>query len=77
MVTGGARGIGFATAQALLARGARVAIGDRDQAALDAAITELGCAGVLSGHLLDVSDRDSFAAFLDMARVDGGGRIEC
>ena len=76
MVTGGARGIGFATAQALLARGARVVIGDRDQAALDAAITELGRAGVLSGHLLDVSDRDSFAAFLDMARVDGGGRID-
>ena len=76
VVTGGARGIGFATAQALLARGARVVIGDRDHAALDAAITELGCAGVLSGHLLDVSDRDSFAAFLDMARVDGGGRID-
>jgi len=30
VITGAARGIGYATAQALLARGARVVIGDRD-----------------------------------------------
>ena len=31
-ITGAARGIGYATAKALLARGARVVIGDRDVA---------------------------------------------
>jgi NAD(P)-dependent dehydrogenase (short-subunit alcohol dehydrogenase family) len=76
VVTGGARGIGFATAAVLMTRGARVVIGDRDQGALDAAVTELATAGVVSGHLLDVSDRQSFADFLDLARADGGGRID-
>lgn len=76
VVTGGARGIGFATAAALLARGARVVIGDRDRVALDKAVAELASAGVISGHTLDVSDRDSFAGFLDAARSDGAGRID-
>ncbi|MDT5140494.1 MAG: hypothetical protein QOG19_3050 [Mycobacterium sp.] len=76
VVTGGARGIGFATAGVLLARGARVVIGDRDQGALDAAVAELATAGAVSGHLLDVSDRQSFAEFLDLARSDGRGRID-
>ena len=74
VVTGGARGIGFATATALLARGARVVIGDRDGTALDAAIAATG--GAVAGHLLDVSDRESFAGFLDWARADAGGRID-
>jgi len=32
--------------------------------------------GSLSGHALDVTDRESFTAFLDKARADGGGRID-
>lgn len=76
VVTGGARGIGFATATALLARGARVVIGDRDRAALDTAVAELNTAGAVSGHPLDVSDRHSFAEFLQMARADSAGRID-
>ena len=51
-------------------------IGDRDQGALDAAVAELATAGTVSGHLLDVSDRQSFAEFLDLARSDGRGRID-
>jgi NAD(P)-dependent dehydrogenase (short-subunit alcohol dehydrogenase family) len=62
-ITGGARGIGRATAAALLAQGARVAIGDIDASLTERTASELG-AGTL-GLPLDVTDRQSFAAFLD------------
>lgn len=76
VITGAARGIGRATAEALLARGARVVIGDRDVAALDACVTELNRAGQISGYPLDVTDAESFAVFLDKARADGAGHID-
>jgi short-subunit dehydrogenase len=75
-ITGAARGIGFATAKALLGRGARVVIGDRDVALQESAVAQLGNLGPASGYPLDVTDRESFATFLDKARVDGGGRID-
>ena len=31
--------------------------------------------GQVSGHPLDVTDKESFAAFLDKARADGGGHL--
>jgi NADP-dependent 3-hydroxy acid dehydrogenase YdfG len=71
VITGAARGIGHATAKALLARDARVVIGDRDVDLLEQAVTELSSLGAVSGHPLDVTDRESFAAFLDKARADG------
>lgn len=73
-ITGAARGIGYATAAALSARGARVVIGDRDVAVLDEAVRRLP--GRVTGHPLDVTDPASFAAFLDAARADGDGRID-
>jgi short-subunit dehydrogenase len=75
-ITGAARGIGHATAKTLLARGARVVIGDRDVAVLESAITGLAGVGQVTGYPLDVTDRDSFAAFLDKARSDGDGHID-
>jgi short-subunit dehydrogenase len=61
-VSGGARGIGLATATALHALGAKVAIGDLDEAAAkDAA----GRSGLPVYHKLDVTDRRSFTDFLD------------
>ncbi len=75
-ITGAARGIGYATAKALLARGARVVIGDRDVALQESAVAQLTKLGPVSGYPLDVSDKESFATFLDKARTDGGGRID-
>lgn len=75
-ITGAARGIGYATAQALLARGARVVIGDRDVAVLETAVTALGRYGQVTGYPLDVTDRESFETFLDKARTDGAGHID-
>ena len=75
-ITGAARGIGFATARALLHRGARVVIGDRDVAFEESAVAQLSTLGPVSGHPLDVTDPESFAAFLDKARADGGGHID-
>jgi NAD(P)-dependent dehydrogenase (short-subunit alcohol dehydrogenase family) len=64
-ITGGARGIGRATAAALIAAGARVAIGDIDGPLAERTATELGSGTI--GLPLDVTDRASFAAFLDEA----------
>ena len=75
-ITGAARGIGFATARALLNRGARVVIGDRDVALQESAVAGLSKLGQVSGYPLDVTDRESFATFLDKARTDGGGHID-
>ncbi|AQT78482.1 short-chain dehydrogenase [Mycolicibacterium litorale] len=75
-ITGAARGIGFATARALLQRGARVVIGDRDVALEESAVAQLSKLGPVSGYPLDVTDAESFATFLDKARADGGGHID-
>jgi NAD(P)-dependent dehydrogenase (short-subunit alcohol dehydrogenase family) len=61
-ITGGARGIGKATATALVAKGCRVAIGD-----LDLALAEETAHGLGGGTValpLDVTDRASFESFL-------------
>lgn len=75
-ITGAARGIGFATARALLQRGARVVIGDRDVALEESAVAQLSKLGPVSGYPLDVTDAESFATFLDKARADGGGHLD-
>ncbi|MET0306112.1 MAG: SDR family oxidoreductase [Solirubrobacterales bacterium] len=62
-ITGGARGIGKATATALVRKGCRVAIGDLDLVLAEQTAAELG--GGTIAVALDVTDRDSFAAFLD------------
>jgi NADP-dependent 3-hydroxy acid dehydrogenase YdfG len=69
-ITGGARGIGKATATALIRRGARVAIGDLDLDLAEKTAAELG--GNAVALQLDVTDRASFAAFLDGAEKELG-----
>ncbi|MGI8632279.1 MAG: SDR family oxidoreductase [Solirubrobacterales bacterium] len=64
-ITGGARGIGAATARACARAGMRVAVGDLDAEPAQTLAGQLG-----SGHTgmeLDVRDRDSFETFLDEA----------
>jgi NAD(P)-dependent dehydrogenase (short-subunit alcohol dehydrogenase family) len=57
LVTGGARGIGFATAQALAEAGARVTITDLDKEGLDRACRELSGGGrTVEGEVMDVTD---------------------
>jgi NAD(P)-dependent dehydrogenase (short-subunit alcohol dehydrogenase family) len=69
-ITGGARGIGRATAAALIAQGAKVAIGDLDESLARQTAQELSH-GTL-GSALDVTDRRSFEAFLDRAERELG-----
>jgi NADP-dependent 3-hydroxy acid dehydrogenase YdfG len=61
-ITGGARGIGRATAAALVTQGARVAIGDIEADLAEKTAQELG--GGTLGLPLDVTDRASFERFL-------------
>lgn len=69
-ITGAARGIGKATAQALLSQGMKVALGDVDLAAAQHTASELGPSTVALP--LDVTDRASFSAFLDRAEEQVG-----
>jgi NADP-dependent 3-hydroxy acid dehydrogenase YdfG len=67
-ITGGARGIGAATAERLRREGAQVTLGDVDVAAVEATAARLGAVGLA----LDVTDRASFTDFLDAAEAAQG-----
>jgi NAD(P)-dependent dehydrogenase (short-subunit alcohol dehydrogenase family) len=69
-ITGGARGIGKATAQALVREGARVGIGDLDVELARKTAEELGAN--VRAYEVDVTSRPSFAAFLDSVESDLG-----
>lgn len=69
-ITGGARGIGKATAMALVRKGCRVAIGDLDLELAERTAGELG--GGTIALPLDVTDRGSFSTFLDAAERELG-----
>ncbi|WP_436699258.1 SDR family oxidoreductase [Nocardioides sp. BYT-33-1] len=67
-ITGGARGIGRATVEAFVARGAKVSLGDLD---LDLAKATAEATGA-SAHHLDVADRSSYDAFVSAAEAEHG-----
>jgi NAD(P)-dependent dehydrogenase (short-subunit alcohol dehydrogenase family) len=66
-ITGGARGLGLATAKAVASRGARVAIGDLDGDLARAEAAALPGPGPHLGFALDVTDPESFETFLGQA----------
>jgi NAD(P)-dependent dehydrogenase (short-subunit alcohol dehydrogenase family) len=68
-ITGGASGIGAATARLFAARGWRVGLADVDTAGL--ARTAAECTGA-STYVMDVRDRDAWAASLDAFVGQGG-----
>lgn len=72
-VTGGAQGIGLATAEALSEAGATVTIADRDAAALERAVADLAAKGyAVVGETLDVTDSAAVdAAAAAMLARDG------
>lgn len=67
-ITGGARGIGLATARMLVAAGAKVSIGDLDGDLTRTAAAEIGA----YGGPLDVTSRTSFTSFLEAAQEANG-----
>ncbi len=71
VITGGASGIGRALAERCAADGMHVVIADVEEAALDAAVAELG----VTGALTDVSDASSVQALADLVR-ERFGRVD-
>lgn len=71
VVTGGGRGIGLATAGRFADAGARVVLGDLDGDLAARAARSLGGTYRAHGHALDVTDRASYAAFLERAAEHG------
>jgi NAD(P)-dependent dehydrogenase (short-subunit alcohol dehydrogenase family) len=72
VVTGGASGIGRSLVKELLAAGAKVAIGDVEQKALDAVLKEFAGAGEIIGVVTDVSSIESVNAFADQVYATFG-----
>jgi 3-oxoacyl-[acyl-carrier protein] reductase len=64
IVTGGAQGIGFATARKFLDEGAAVAVCDVRKEAVDQAVAALSGRGPVCGHVVDVTRRDQVDAMV-------------
>jgi 3-oxoacyl-[acyl-carrier protein] reductase len=72
IITGGARGIGFAAAQKMLASGAAVALWDLDAAALTKAAAALKGGGRVHAAIVDVTDEASIAGAVETLIRDAG-----
>lgn len=68
VLTGASRGLGFATAEALVADGARVVIAARDQARVTEAVAALGGDERAAGVAADLGDPQAAQRLVDLAR---------
>ncbi|KPL53275.1 3-oxoacyl-ACP reductase [Prosthecomicrobium hirschii] len=75
VVTGGARGIGYAAAERFLRSGAAVALWDIDAERLDRAASALSAHGPVSSTVVELTDEASVAA-ATAAAVERHGRID-
>jgi NAD(P)-dependent dehydrogenase (short-subunit alcohol dehydrogenase family) len=73
VVTGGARGIGYAVAERALASGASVALWDVDAARLEQSRTELAKLGKVSAHTVELTDEASVNAATQATIAVHGG----
>ncbi len=62
VITGGARGIGFATAQRFLRSGAQVALWDIDETRVKHGANELAALGTVSAHVVELTDESAVQA---------------
>jgi 3-oxoacyl-[acyl-carrier protein] reductase len=75
VITGGAQGIGYATAERMLASGASVVLWDIDAARLDQAVAALASRGPVSTDRVELTEEDSVAAAA-AATLARHGRID-
>jgi NAD(P)-dependent dehydrogenase (short-subunit alcohol dehydrogenase family) len=75
VVTGGAQGIGYATAERLLRSGARVVLWDIDAAKLDAACKSLAGLGPVGGDVVELTD-DAAVGFAARKAAAEHGRVD-
>lgn len=74
VITGGASGIGLATAVSLAREGVRLVLADIEQGALDGAVSQLAASGAdVIGVRTDVSDRAAVETLADAAWARFGG----
>jgi 3-oxoacyl-[acyl-carrier protein] reductase len=69
LITGAAAGIGFGIAEAFLKAGAKVAVCDYRQDALDRAVSRLGSPERVFGGAVDVRDREAVYAFTESSEA--------
>ena len=74
IVTGAAKGIGYAIAERLLHSGATVTVWDIDQARLADAAAALADAGSVSSDVVDVTESDAVSAAAERAGATMGKR---
>jgi 3-oxoacyl-[acyl-carrier protein] reductase len=75
VITGGARGIGYAIAERMLASGASVCLWDLDKAALKAAAAALASKGTVSTQVVQLTDEPAVQKAM-RATVKAHGRID-